>query len=115
MPVMVTGGFRTVAGMVEALENGELDVVGLGRPMIADPETPRKILSGQIEKTLTPEDRVGLFHLLGWNNMQLERLGDGLPPDLDLTGEAAGETFKALETGNFAALLGRRSERRLAS
>lgn len=35
--MMVTGGFRTVAGMVEALENGELDVVGLGRLIIADP------------------------------------------------------------------------------
>ena len=115
MPVMVTGGFRTVAGMAEAVENGELDVVGLGRPLIADPETPRKILSGEIEKALTPEDRVGLFYLLGWNNIQLARLGDGLEPDLDLTGEAAGETFKALETANFAALLGQRSERRLAS
>src|ERR1700710_544140 len=87
MPVMVTGGFRTVAGMIEAVQNGELDVIGLGRPMIADPETPQKILSGAIAKTLTPETRISLFHLLGWNNMQLERLGDGLDPELDLEGE----------------------------
>jgi 2,4-dienoyl-CoA reductase-like NADH-dependent reductase (Old Yellow Enzyme family) len=109
MPVMVTGGFRTVAGMVEALDGGELDVVGLGRPMIADPETPTKILSGQIGKTLTPEDKVGLFHLLGWNNMQLERLGDGLDPDLALDGETAAAAFRTLETGNFSAVLRRRS------
>jgi 2,4-dienoyl-CoA reductase-like NADH-dependent reductase (Old Yellow Enzyme family) len=109
MPVMVTGGFRTVAGMSEAIDNGELDVVGLGRPMIADPETPRKILSGEIAKTLTPETNIGLFHLLGWNNMQLERLGDGLDPDLDLPGEAAAAAFRAREAANFTALLQSRS------
>jgi len=108
MPVMVTGGFRTVAGMIEALENGELDVVGLGRPMIADPETPRKILAGQIEKTLTPETNINLFHLLGWNNMQLERLADGLDPDLDVSGEDAASRFAELEQGNFQVLLQRR-------
>jgi len=105
MPVMVTGGFRTVAGMVEALESGELDVVGLGRPMIADPETPRKILSGEIDKAAAPEATISLFHLMGWNNMQLERLGDGLDPDLGWDGEAATSEYKALEAANFAALL----------
>lgn len=109
MPVMVTGGFRTVAGMVEALENGELDVVGIGRPMIADPDTPRKILAGEIEKTLTPEDNINLFHLLGWNNIQLERLADGLDPDLELTGTDAAASFAELEKTNFQALLLRRS------
>ena len=108
MPVMVTGGFRTVAGMIEAVEGGETDVVGLGRPMIADPDTPRRILSGEIEKTLTPEADIDLFHLMGWNNMQLERLGDGLEPDLALRGEEAASQFKALERDNFAALLGNR-------
>jgi 2,4-dienoyl-CoA reductase-like NADH-dependent reductase (Old Yellow Enzyme family) len=36
MPVMVTGGFRTASGMVEALEGEELDLIGIGRPLIAD-------------------------------------------------------------------------------
>ena len=110
MPVMVTGGFRTVAGMAEAIMNDELDVVGIGRPMIADPETPKKILSGEIEKAVTPETNINLFHLLGWNNMQLERLGDGLDPDLSITGEAASEQFKRLEANNFEILLKNRSE-----
>ena len=109
MPVMVTGGFRTVSGMVEALEHGELDVVGIGRPMIADPETPKKIFSGEIQKTLTPEDNVHLLHLLSWNNLQLERLADGLDPDLALTGETAAGRFTEIETRNFQALLQRRS------
>jgi 2,4-dienoyl-CoA reductase-like NADH-dependent reductase (Old Yellow Enzyme family) len=108
MPVMVTGGFRTAAGMVEALEAGELDVVGLGRPLIADPETPRRLLAGEIERTVTPETGIGLFYILPWNNMQLERLADGLDPDLTLTGEAAAAVFVEIESRNLATLLERR-------
>lgn len=107
MPVMVTGGFRTVATMNEALANGDLDVVGLGRPMIADPELPRRILNGEVDRAPTPEDRINLFHLLGWNNTQIERLADGLDPDLDLDGEAAVALFKAREEKVFADLLNR--------
>jgi 2,4-dienoyl-CoA reductase-like NADH-dependent reductase (Old Yellow Enzyme family) len=47
---MVTGGFRSVAGMVEALEGVELDVVGLARPLITDPGAPRRLLAGEIDK-----------------------------------------------------------------
>jgi 2,4-dienoyl-CoA reductase-like NADH-dependent reductase (Old Yellow Enzyme family) len=35
MPVMVTGGFRTASRMVEALDAEELDLFGVGRPLIA--------------------------------------------------------------------------------
>jgi 2,4-dienoyl-CoA reductase-like NADH-dependent reductase (Old Yellow Enzyme family) len=105
MPVMVTGGFRTAAGMVEALEKGELDVVGLGRPLIADPDAPHRLLAGEIDKLPAPEASLNLFHLLPWNNMQIERLADGLDPDLTLSGEAAAEAFKDLEGRYMTALL----------
>jgi len=97
MPVMVVGGFRTTAAMIEALERGELDVVGLGRPLIADPETPKRILSGEIERAVAPEDTLNLFHLLPWNNMQMLRLGDGLEPELSLDGEEAAAHFEVAE------------------
>ena len=109
MPVMVTGGFRSKAAMEAALRAGELDLVGIGRPMIADPSTPARLLSGEIERTLTPEDGVGLFYLLAWFNMQLERLADGQEPDLDLTGPDAAAAFRPLEARYMAALLERRS------
>jgi 2,4-dienoyl-CoA reductase-like NADH-dependent reductase (Old Yellow Enzyme family) len=108
MPVMVTGGFRSVAGMVEALEGGDLDVVGLARPLIADPEAPRRLLADEIDKLLSPEATLNPFHILPWNTMQIERLGDGLDPDLSLTGEAAMAAFVELEGRNMAALLDRR-------
>lgn len=112
MPVMVTGGFRGAAAMREALAAGDLDVVGLGRPLIADPESPRRLLAGEIDRLAAPEAALNLFHILPWNNMQLERLGDGLDPDLLMTGEAAAAAFAELEGRNMAALLEHR--RRLA-
>lgn len=105
MPVMVTGGFRTASAMAEALEQGDLDIVGLGRPLIADPETPRRLLSGEIDQAIAPEARLNLFHLQAWNNLQLERLGDGLDPDLQLDGAEAVATFAELERRNVAAVL----------
>lgn len=111
MPVMVTGGFRSIAGMIEVREGGDLDVVGLARPLIADPEAPWRLLAGEIDKLVSPEKRLNVFHILPWNNMQIERLGDGLAPDLSLTGEAAMAAFIKLEGRNMAALLDHRGRR----
>ena len=97
MPVMVTGGFHSVAGMVEALEGGDLDVVGLARPLIADPAAPRRLLADEIDKLMSPEVTLNPFHILPWNSMQIERLGDRLDPDISLTGETAMAAFVELE------------------
>ncbi|HWA30618.1 MAG TPA: NADH:flavin oxidoreductase/NADH oxidase family protein [Rhizomicrobium sp.] len=97
MPVMVTGGFRAVSAMTASLRDGEIDLVGIGRPMIADPDVPAKILSGAIERAPEPEKQLHLFHFLPWFNMQLERLADGIEPDLALSGEEAAARFGPLE------------------
>ncbi len=47
MPVMVTGGFRSRAAMDEALAAGELDMIGLGRPMCVDTDLPNRLFSGE--------------------------------------------------------------------
>jgi hypothetical protein len=95
--------------MIEALEGGELDLVGIGRPFIADPNVGSRLLSGEIERGFAAEDRVGLFHILPWFNMQLERLAVGLEPDVTLTGEAAAAAFAPLEARIFAELMQRRA------
>lgn len=109
MPVMVTGGFRTRAGMEAALEAGELDLIGIGRPLIADPMTPAKLISGEIDQAPAPEATLDLFHLLGWFNMQMERMASGLDPDLSLMGAETAARFKEIEAANFAALLEERA------
>jgi len=106
MPVMVTGGFRSAAAMAEAVAAGELDLIGIGRPLIADPRAAAKLLSGESARAFEPD--IGLFHLLPWNNMQLERLADGREPDLALSGADAVAAFKDLEAENVRRVLGRR-------
>ena len=63
MPLMVTGGFRTRAGMEDALvgpspeprpgtaesgTGGDCDVVGLGRPLCWQPDFPRRLLAREV-------------------------------------------------------------------
>jgi 2,4-dienoyl-CoA reductase-like NADH-dependent reductase (Old Yellow Enzyme family) len=115
MPVMVTGGFRTAAAMAEAIDGGELDLVGLGRPFTVDPAIAHKLLSGELDRAPSPEDSLAPFHVLSWSSVQVERLGDGVGPDLDLTGEAAAETFKTLEGAHLADLLAAREPVGLAT
>ncbi len=104
MPLMVTGGFRTVQGMNEALGAGELDMVGIGRPLCVEPDLPRRMLSGETaqaplwEKRLRvgpgifgPNSPILLMKLLngfgvqGWFCLQLLRMADGLDPDTEMS------------------------------
>ncbi|MGB5627007.1 MAG: NADH:flavin oxidoreductase/NADH oxidase family protein, partial [Woeseiaceae bacterium] len=58
MPLMVTGGFRSADGMNDALAGGDVDMIGIGRPLCTDPDFPTKIMRGEldlapdVEKTL---------------------------------------------------------------
>jgi 2,4-dienoyl-CoA reductase-like NADH-dependent reductase (Old Yellow Enzyme family) len=108
MPVMVVGGFRSAAAMNEALENGELDLIGIARPMIGDPDSPRRLLAGEIERLPSFEAGLGLLDFMPWNNIQLLRMAEGLEPDPDLTGAQAATAFAAMEGRNLEALLARR-------
>ncbi|KIW98717.1 uncharacterized protein Z519_00380 [Cladophialophora bantiana CBS 173.52] len=46
--VYITGGLRTAAGMVRAVECGACDGVGIGRPFAQEPYFSKEILSGRI-------------------------------------------------------------------
>src|SRR3546814_16005712 len=50
MPLMVTGGFRTRAGIEEALDSGAVDVVGLGRPLCGEPDLPQRLLAREVSE-----------------------------------------------------------------
>jgi len=104
MPVMVTGGFRSVQAMNEALSGGDVDMIGLGRPLCVDPDFPAKILSGELQKAPDVEQGLrigpGIFGLnspiaairvinsfahIGWYYEQIYRLADGLKPDTSMS------------------------------
>ncbi|CAJ0565206.1 unnamed protein product, partial [Mesorhabditis spiculigera] len=46
--MFVTGGFRTAKWMTKVIEEGHCDAVGLGRPIAAEPDLPKKILFGGV-------------------------------------------------------------------
>lgn len=60
MPIMVTGGFRTLAGMESALADGHTDMIGVARPFCLDPDFPARMFAGQLQRLPVPEDRLVL-------------------------------------------------------
>uniref|UniRef100_A0A0N4ZZY3 Oxidored_FMN domain-containing protein n=1 Tax=Parastrongyloides trichosuri TaxID=131310 RepID=A0A0N4ZZY3_PARTI len=46
--IILTGGFRTVEGMVSSIEFGATDGIGLGRPITGEPDLPKKILDKKV-------------------------------------------------------------------
>lgn len=84
--------------MAEALESGDCDVIGLGRPAATQPDAPARILSGSVDVLSSHQRSVPAKALLGrvmdtksfdslfdlqWHTDQLHRLGAGLEPDLE--------------------------------
>ncbi|KAF1751321.1 hypothetical protein GCK72_017875 [Caenorhabditis remanei] len=50
--VYLTGGFRTVFAMVDAINNNATQGIGLGRPITAEPDLPKKILEGSVNSAV---------------------------------------------------------------
>ncbi|MFT6810674.1 MAG: 2,4-dienoyl-CoA reductase-like NADH-dependent reductase (Old Yellow Enzyme family) [Saprospiraceae bacterium] len=90
-PLMLTGGFRTISTMDAAIEGGELDFVGLGRPFCVFPEVAKELISGNrtdctVPDLLTGVDKIDMTGMLQtpWNQFQLIRMGKGLEPDINM-------------------------------
>lgn len=88
-PLMLTGGFRTRAGMDDALLGGAVDVVGLARPMAAEPDLPRALLAGERDAARPVKLATGIASLDSviqgsWYQTQIDRMGRGLEPKPDL-------------------------------
>jgi 2,4-dienoyl-CoA reductase-like NADH-dependent reductase (Old Yellow Enzyme family) len=98
VPLAVTGGFRTHAGMRDALTAGDCDVVGIARPTVTTTDSADAILKGRAATLTTHEIGVGMRRVIGriadlktldgvlnlaWNEDQMHRLARGKEPDLD--------------------------------
>lgn len=103
MPLMVTGGFRTRAAMVAALESGDADCIGLARPLCVDADLPRALINGSVDAAQRYEDQLVLgqgwlgpaspmllaqvINVQGevaWFYRQIVRLSEGQHPDRKL-------------------------------
>ncbi|GAA4273061.1 NADH:flavin oxidoreductase/NADH oxidase family protein [Aquimarina gracilis] len=60
LPLMITGGFRSYDFCNEVLENGEVDLIGMGRPFITNREDIAKFLKGEIKNLKNLVLRTGM-------------------------------------------------------
>lgn len=117
VPLMVTGGFRSVAGMNNALQSGALDMVGIARLMAIDPDAPKALLAGRdsaqrvspIKTGIKAVDSLGMMEVL-WYGLQLKRIANGGNPKPDESGLWA--LVKALALNGWGTLKTRRARAR---
>ena len=102
MPLMVTGGFRTKVGIENALRSNICQIVGVGRPLCADPLCIKKMIDGELEILPSVEKTLSLgpwllsssspikliqvinaFGAMAWCYQQIKRMADGLMPNND--------------------------------
>ncbi|MGH3517450.1 MAG: NADH:flavin oxidoreductase/NADH oxidase family protein [Haloechinothrix sp.] len=86
VPLMVTGGFSTPEAMAEALRDGALDLIGLGRPVIVAPDLPRRLLADDDARAerLCPKVGIKLADNLleiQWHTQQMHRVASGRQVD----------------------------------
>lgn len=91
-PLAVTGGFRSPQAMAAAIKSGAVDIVGLARPLVLDPDFPSRILAGDnLPSSVKPDISTGIKALdraimirLTWYTYQLSVIGAGKTPNPDL-------------------------------
>ena len=100
IPLMVTGGFRTREGINDALQSNVCQIVGIGRPLCADPYCIKKMLSGELETLPSFEKTLSLgpyilspsspftlikvinaFASMAWFYQQIKNMAKGLMPN----------------------------------
>jgi 2,4-dienoyl-CoA reductase-like NADH-dependent reductase (Old Yellow Enzyme family) len=87
VPLAVTGGFRTAAGMAEAIQSGAIDLVGMARALALEPDLPKRILAGEPAESLVRRlstgmkavDRLAVLDVTYYEN-QIARIAKGKAP-----------------------------------
>jgi len=86
-PLMVTGGFRSSAGVEAALASGATDLVGLARPLAVEPALASRLFSEPGYRLDMPVPSTGsklvdqmTFLAITWYEHQLARMGSGKRP-----------------------------------
>jgi 2,4-dienoyl-CoA reductase-like NADH-dependent reductase (Old Yellow Enzyme family) len=87
VPLMLTGGFKSWAGMNEAIQSGDVDLIGLARLLAIEPDAPQSLLQGRdpvqqvrpIATGIKPIDNMGVMEIL-WYARQLKRIANGRSP-----------------------------------
>ncbi|GAA6151355.1 NADH:flavin oxidoreductase/NADH oxidase family protein [Pseudoteredinibacter isoporae] len=91
VPIVVTGGFRSVDAMNQALSRHASDLIGIARPLAVDPDLPNKALADpnfkiQLRPLSTGLKKIDDMILLNmsWYEAQFDRIAKGKAPKPEL-------------------------------
>jgi len=91
-PLLLTGGFRTLEIMEKAIENNELDFVGLARPFAVFPHLSKELFDGTRTEVHIPPVKTGLkfidkmgFLDISYFSKQMKLMGKGKLPNPKLS------------------------------
>ena len=90
--LMVTGGFRTAAGMNAALESGACDFIGMARPFAVEPDVTQRLIAGQdvryavdkIKTGISLIDKMAIMEVI-WYAAQFKDIAEGKQPNPKLS------------------------------
>lgn len=91
-PLLLTGGFRTLEVMAKAIENKELDFVGIARPFAVNPFLAKELIEGKITEIRggNVDTGIGFIDKMGfmdttWHAENMKIMGKGKMPNPKLS------------------------------
>ncbi|MBL8321075.1 MAG: NADH oxidase, partial [Acinetobacter sp.] len=117
--LMVTGGFRTAAGMNAALDSGACDFIGIARPFAVEIDLAKRLMAGQdvrygvdkIKTGIPMVDKMAIMEII-WYAAQFKAIGEGRQPNPRLSPLKV--FFKYLKGNLTAVIKGRVNSRKSA-
>jgi 2,4-dienoyl-CoA reductase-like NADH-dependent reductase (Old Yellow Enzyme family) len=92
VPLMVTGGFRSARGMLDAINNNATDFIGLGRSVAVEPSFSNQLMEDdshgiQLVRRSTGFKKLDALSMIDvqWYQQQIVRLSKGLPSDPNMS------------------------------
>lgn len=85
VPLIVTGGWRSAGAMGDSIRSGACDLIGLARPLAAEPDLPLRLMAdagarAQEPVLKRPKGPIASLAELLWYREQLERIAAGKQP-----------------------------------
>ena len=107
--LMVTGGFRTVAGMNAALDSGACEFIGIARPLAVETDLTDRLIAGQdvryavdkIKTGIPMVDKMAIMEII-WYAAQFKEIAQGKRPNPKLSPL---KVFLKYATGNITAIV----------
>ena len=95
VPVMATGGFKTRGQAVDAVASGAVDMVGIARAMVLNPELPNDWLAGDEGNSSFPRfESTPPGGVTAWYTMRITALGEDQESEFKLDLPSAIEVYE---------------------